>query len=85
MAEKSSVQKARRAARCSLNKGYPLFKRASVVTHWLGYFSPPKAGFFCAVAASRCLSDTPHRMAQRDAATAQKNSGQMGPYHRRLV
>jgi hypothetical protein len=25
--------------------------RASVVTHWLGYFSPPKAGFFCAVAA----------------------------------
>jgi len=34
---------------------------------------------------SRCLSDIPHRMAQRDAVTAQKNSGQMGPYHRRLV
>jgi hypothetical protein len=59
--------------------------RASVVTHWLGYFSPPKAGFFCAVVASRCLSDIPHRMAQRDAATAQNNPGQMGPYHRRVV
>jgi hypothetical protein len=31
--------------------------RASVVKHWLGYFSPPEAGFFCAVAASRSLSD----------------------------
>jgi len=59
--------------------------RASVVTYWLGYFSPPEAGFFCAVAASRCLSDIPHRMAQRDAATAQNNPGKMDPYHRRLV
>ncbi len=62
-----------------------LAHRASVVTHWLGYFSPPKAGFFCAEAASRFLSDVPHRMAERDAATAQNNPGQMGPYHRRLV
>jgi len=59
--------------------------RASVVTYWLGYFSPPEAGFFCAVAASRSLSDVPHCMADRDAATAQNNPGQMGPYHRRLV
>jgi len=62
-----------------------LAHRASVVTYWLGCFFPPKAGFFCAVAASRSLSDIPYRMADRDAATAQNNPGQMGPYHRRLV
>jgi len=39
--------------------------RASVATPPVGRFGPPKAGFFCAVALLRFLSDTPHRSAKR--------------------
>ena len=39
--------------------------RASVATHPKSRFAPPKAGFFSVVAASRVLSDVPHRMAKR--------------------
>jgi hypothetical protein len=39
--------------------------RASIATHPKIRFAPPKAGFLCVVAASRFLSDVPHRMAKR--------------------
>ncbi len=46
-----------------------LAHRVSVVTHWVGYFSPPKAGFLCPldVVARRlwCASTTaPHAPSQ---------------------
>ena len=40
---------------------------------------PPKAGFFCPVAASRFSSDAPHRISKRSLTTGQNNPGRMTP------
>ena len=59
--------------------------RASIATHPKYLVSSPKAGFFCVMAAARFLSDVPHRMAKRAAATTQNNPGQTGLYDRKLL
>ena len=40
---------------------------------------PPKAGFFCPVAASHFSSDAPHRISKRSLTTGQNNPGRMTP------
>jgi len=39
--------------------------RANATTHPKGRKTPPKAGFFCALAALPFFADTPHRRAKR--------------------
>ena len=69
MEEKELIPEGTSRSAMPKNKGYPLFLRASVVTHWVGYFSPPEAGFLCPldVVARRlwCASTTaPHAPSQ---------------------